>query len=132
MRTNRKRSLEWLQLLLIFSMAAPLIYMADRQMEPEQIYRMYFAGYLLIVPIIGFMKAERGCKNFIQYLAVFLCMCFIVKIGSQILGAFALNERAAFVYKVSMIICTVLIAMGEFSTRMYKIRKKEAFILFLF
>ena len=67
MRKHIKRSLEWLHVLLVFSMLAPLIYMADKQMEPGQIYRLYFAGDLLLIPIIGLMKAERGCKNFIQF-----------------------------------------------------------------
>lgn len=126
MRRYIKRGLEWLHVVLILSMLAPLICMADRQMQPDQIYRTYFAGYLLIVPVIGLMQAERGCKNFIQYLAVFLCMCFGVKIASQKLSGLVLNERAAIVYTVCMNICTVLIAAGAFATRMYKIRRKEA------
>jgi len=126
MRRYIKRSMEWLHVVLILSMLAPLICMADSQMEPDQIYRTYFAGYLLIVPVVGLMQAERGCKNFIQYLAVFLCMCFFVKIAAQRLGELLLIERAALVYTVCMNICTVLIAAGAFATRMYKIRRKEA------
>ena len=126
MRKYMKRSLEYLHVLLLFSMLAPLIYMANRQFELGQVYRMYFAGYLLIVPIIGLMKAERGCKNFIQYLAVCLCMCFIAKIGAQKLGQYVLNEKAALVYMVCTVICTVLIAVAAFVTRMYKIRRREA------
>lgn len=121
-----KRSLEWLHVLFLICMLAPLIYIVNRQMDPEQIYRMYFAGYLLIVPVIALMKAERECKNFIQYLAVCLCMCFVVKISAQKLGFFLLNEEAAVVYTVCLVICTVLIAVGAFVTRMYKIRRKEA------
>ena len=126
MRKQIKRSLEWLHVLLVLSMLAPLIYIADKQMEPGQIYRLYFAGYLLLLPIIGLMKAEKGCKNFIQFLAVFLCLCMVVKIGAQKLGELVLNESAAVVYWVCMVICTVLIAAGAFATRMYRIRKKEA------
>lgn len=125
-RKQIKRSLEWLHVLLVLSMLAPLIYIADKQMEPGQIYRLYFAGYLLLLPIIGLMKAERGCKNFIQFLAVFLCLCMVVKIGAQKMGGLVLNESAAVVYWVCMMICTVLIAAGAFATRMYRIRKKEA------
>lgn len=126
MRKQIKRSLEWLHILFLFSMLAPLIYILNRQMDPGQIYRMYFVGYLLIVPIIGLLKAERGCKNFIQYLAVAVCMCFLVKISAQKLSLFILNEKAAFVYTVCMVISTVLIAVGAFVTRMYKIRRREA------
>lgn len=126
MRRYIKRSLEWLHVLLVLSMLAPLIYIASKQMEPGQIYRLYFAGYLLLLPIIGLMKAERGCKNFIQFLAVFLCLCMVVKIGAQKMGGLVLNESAAVVYWVCMMICTVLIAAGAFATRMYRIRKKEA------
>ena len=126
MRRYVKRSLEWLHVLLVLSMLAPLIFIADKQMDPSQIYRIYFAGCLLIIPIVGLMKAERSCKNFIQYLIIFLCICFVVKVGAQKLGAFLLNESAAVVYTVCMMICTVLIAAGAFATRMYKIQKKEA------
>lgn len=126
MKKHIKRSLEWFHVLLVLSMLTPLIYIADKQMEPGQIYRMYFAGYLLLVPIIGLMKAERGCKNFIQFLGIFLCMCGAVKIGAQKLGGLILNESAAVVYWVCMVICTVLIAAGAYSTRMYRVRKREA------
>ena len=125
-RKHIKKSLEWLHVVLILSMLAPVIYMADWQMDPEQIYRMYFAGYLLIVPVIGLMKAEKECKNFIQYLVIVLCMCFVIKISAQNLSLLILNERAALVYTVCMIICTVLTALGAFATRMYKVRRKEA------
>ena len=97
-RKHIKKNLEWLHVVLILSMLAPVIYMADWQMDPEQIYRMYFAGYLLIVPVIGLMKAEKECKNFIQYLAIVLCMCFVIKISAQNLSLLILNERAALVY----------------------------------
>ena len=126
MRKHIKRGLEWLHILLLFSMPAPLIYIANREIDPEQIYRMYIAGVLLLVPIIGLMKAERECKNFIQYLAVCLCMCFIVKVVGQKLGQLLLNEKAALVYTVCSVISTVLIAVGAFVTRMYKIRRREA------
>lgn len=126
MRRYIKRSLEWLHVLFVLSMLAPLIFIADKQMDPDQIYWIYFAGYLLIIPVVGLMKAERSSKNFIQYLAVFLCICFIVKIGAQKLGTLFLNESAAVVYTVCMMICTVFIAVGAFATRMYKIQKKEA------
>lgn len=121
-----KRSLERLHILLLFSMLAPLIYIVNKQIEPAQIYRMYFAGYLLFIPVIGLLKAERGCKNFIQYLAVCMCICFVVKISAQNLSLFVLNEEAAVVYTVCMVISTVLIAVGAFVTRMYKIRRREA------
>ena len=62
-RKHIKKNLEWLHVVLILSMLAPVIYMADWQMDPEQIYRMYFAGYLLIVPVIGLMKAEKEKDN---------------------------------------------------------------------
>lgn len=125
-RKHIKRSLEWLHLVLILSMLAPVIYMVEREMDPGQIYRIYFAGYLLTVPVIGLMKAEKECKNFIQYFAISLCMSFIVKICAAKLSQLVLNERAALVYTVCMIVCTVLIALGAFATRMYKVRRKEA------
>lgn len=126
MRKHIKRCLEWFHIVLILSMLAPVIYMADSQMEPGQIYRIYVAGYLLIVPVIGLLQAEKKCKTFIQYLAIFVCMSFVVELGAQRMSRLVLNERAALVYTVCMIICTVLIAVGAFVTRMYKIRRKEA------
>ena len=126
MRKQIKRSLEWLHILFLFSMLAPLIYIVNRQMDLGQIYRMYFAGYVLIVPIIGLLKAARGCKNFIQYLLICVCMFFVVKTGAQKLSLLVLNEKAALVYTVCMVISTVLIAVGAFVTRMYKIRRREA------
>ena len=126
MRKHIKRSLEWLHVLLVLSILAPLIYIADKQMDPGQIYRLYFAGYLLLIPIIVLMKAERNCKNFVQFLGIFLCLCFAVYKGAQKLGGLVLNESAAVVYWVCMIICTVLIAAGAYATRMYRVRKSEA------
>ena len=120
------RSLEYLHVFLLVSVFAPLFYVINRHMETGQIYRMYFAGYLLIVPVIGFMKAEKKCKNFIQFLLIFLLICIGVKIGAEQLGVFLLNEKAASVYTASMLSCTVLIALAAFITRMYKIRRKEA------
>ena len=104
MRKQIKRGLEWFHVVLLFSMLAPLIYIVNKQMDPEQLYRMYFAGYLLFLPVIGLLKAERGCKNFIQYLLICLCMCFVVKVSAQKLGFFVLNEDAAVVYMVCMVI----------------------------
>lgn len=126
MRKNVMRSLEYLHVLLIVSMFAPLIYVINRQMEAGQIYRMYFASYLLIVPVIGFIKVGKRCKNFIQFLLVFLCMCFFVKIGAEQLGSLLLNEKAASVYIICMLVCTGLIAIAVIVTRMYRIRRKEA------
>ena len=126
MRKYIMRSLEYLHVLLLVSMFAPLIYVISRQMEIGQIYRMYFASYILIVPVIGFMKAEKGCKNFIQFLLMFFCVFLGVKIGAEQLSLFLLNEKAASIYSVCMLICTVLIALATFITRIYKIRRKEA------
>lgn len=123
---NIMRSLEYLHVLLLVSMFAPLIYVITRHMETGQIYRMYFASYLLIVPVIGFMKAEKECKNFIQFLLIFTGLFLGVKIGAKQLGLLLLNEKAASVYIVCMLVCTVLIALAAFITRIYKIRRKEA------
>ena len=126
MRKRMKRSLEWLHVLLVFSMVTPLIYMANTKIDMEQIYPMYFAGYLLILPIIGLLTAQRVCKNFIQYFAVCLCIGFVVKISAQKLGQILLNEGVGVMYAVCMVMCTIVIAVGAFATRMYKIRRKEA------
>lgn len=121
-----KRCLEWSHILLIFSMLTPLIYIVDANMVPGQIYPIYFAGYLLILPIIGLLTASKVCKNFFQYFAIIVCIVFIVKVTAQILANIVLNENVVEMYTVCMILCTVVIAAGAFATRMYKIRKKEA------
>lgn len=126
MRKYILRSLEYLHVLLLVSMLAPLIYVITRQMEIGQIYRMYFVSYLLIVPVIGFMKAEKDCKNFIQFILIFFGVFLGVKIGAKQLGLLLLNEKAALVYSVCTMISTALIALAAFITRMYKIRKKKA------
>ena len=78
MRKNIMRILEYLHVLLLVSMFTPLIYVISRWMEIEEIYKMYFASFLLIIPIIGFMKVEKKCKNFVQYLLMFFGISFFI------------------------------------------------------
>ena len=68
MRNRIKTSLEWLHIFLILSVIAPVIYMGDSRRDPQQLYQVYFAGYLLLLPIIGIMSASKRCKKFWQYL----------------------------------------------------------------
>ncbi len=125
-RKRIKTVLEWFHVLLILSLIAPIIYMADKRMEPEQLYLMYMAGYLLFVPIVGIMKAGKKCRTFLQYIGITVCVYMVAKIAAQILGEFLLEGMAALIYRICLQINTVLIAVGVYVMRMHRIKRQEA------
>lgn len=126
MRKYLKMGLEWIHLLLILSIIVPVIYMISLQREAEQLYRIYAAGYVLLVPIIVLKETAKKCKWFIQYLIVTVCVYLIVKAGAQKLGEILLDETVVSVYTVCINILTILVALQTYALRIYKVLKKKS------
>ncbi len=126
MRSWKKRSLEWLHVLLILSIVAPLVYMGDSRRVPEQVYGIYFAECLLLLPIIGIMTASRVCKKFWQYLLVSVGVYLAVSYGAVPLGSLYLDEITEMIYVGCMKISTLVIVVLAYAMRMYKGRRQEA------
>lgn len=125
-RKHIKRSLEWLHVFLILSVIVPLIYMGDSRRDPQQLYQVYFTGYILLLPIVGIMSASRRCKKIWKYLLIVVCIYFAVSVGAGKLGAWYLDEIADLIYVGCMKICTLVIAFLAFAMRIYMARRKEA------
>lgn len=125
-RKRIKRSLEWLHVFLFFSVISPLIYMGDSGRDPQQLYQIYFLGYILLLPVVGIMSASRKCRKLLQYLLIVACIYFAVSFGAGQLGAWYLDEIAEIIYVGCMKICTLVIAFLAFAMRIYMARRKEA------
>lgn len=126
MKKYVKMGLEWFHILLLLSIMAPAVYMTGLQRDIEQIYLIYAAGYLLVLPVIGLKKAVKVCRNLMQYLLVTVCILVVVKIGAQQLGESVMTEGARRVYTVCMMLGTFLIALESYLMRIYKSRRKAA------
>lgn len=126
MRNRIKTSLEWLHIFLIFSVIAPVIYMGDSRRDPQQLYQVYFAGYLLLLPIIGIMSASKRCKKFWQYFLTVVGIYIAISYGAERLGALCLDEIAEMIYIGCMRICICVMAFLAFAMRIYKGRRQEA------
>ena len=125
-RKRIKRSLEWLHVFLFFSVISPLIYMGDSGRDPQQLYQIYFLGYILLLPVVGIMSASRKCRKLLQYLLIVVCIYFAVSFGAGQLGAWYLDEIADLIYVGCTKICTLVIAFLAFAMRIYVAQRKEA------
>ncbi len=125
-RKRIKRSLEWIHLFLIFSVLAPLIYMGDFRRDPDQMYRIYYTGYLLLLPIAVTMNASRRCKRLLNYLFIVAGIFLAVSFGAKQLGALYLTEVPEMIYVGSMKIFILVIAFLAFAMRIYMARRLEA------
>lgn len=119
-------SLEWVHVFLILSVLAPIVYMGDSRRVPEQIYSIYFASYMLLLPVVILMTASRKCKKFWQYLLAVVCIYMAVSFGAKQLSALFLDEIADMIFVGAMLICTCLIAVLAYVMRIYKGRRQEA------
>lgn len=126
MRKYIKMSLEWLHMLLILAVIAPVVYMTGTERQPELFGNIYALSYLLLLPIIGLKKAAKSCRKFIQYLLVAVVVYMVMKIGAELLGALFIEGIVLFKYTACMKLCTLFIAVEAYAIRIYRVRRKEA------
>ena len=63
MRKELKYIFECLHILLIFSIILPVLYMLGMQRVEGVLVRLYFLGYLMILPMIFLKWAVRKSRN---------------------------------------------------------------------
>lgn len=126
MRNRIKTCLEWLHVFLFLAIIAPLVYMGDSRRNPEQLYYIYFASFLLFLSVVGIMMAAKRCKKFWQYFLVVVCVYAVVSYVAEQLAVLYLDEIAEMIYVGCMRICSCVIAFLAFAMRIYKGRRKEA------
>lgn len=126
MRKYVKRILEWLHILLLLMIIVPFVYMFRVNREPEMIYRLYFAGGLLLFPIVAISMAEIKCRKLSRFLLVVIGVFAGVKICAAGIGSLLFGKDALFVYEICMQLGTIIVAVETYALRMFKIRRRQA------
>ncbi|MGN0280062.1 MAG: hypothetical protein ACI4C4_11975 [Lachnospiraceae bacterium] len=126
MRNQIKKILESLHILLIFSMVLPIIYMLGMQRETGTLTRLYLAGYLMVVPLVILKQAACRSSSLPIYLLSGVIALLTAGLIAQGAGRLILPGEIRTGYLLYMLVGTVVIAMEEYSVRMYRIRQKRA------
>lgn len=126
MRKRLKNVLEHLHILLIFNMILPVLYMLGMQRVSGFIVPLYFAGYLIALPVTAIKQAAHKSPNIFRYLTV----CAGAVLGSGVIalkvGKLFLPEEVRIGYQLYMMVGAVFIGIEEYSVRMNRIRQKKA------
>lgn len=125
-RNRIKGILECLHVLFIFTIIVPIIYMIGMQREEGVIYRLYWAGYILLLPFSGFKTAKEYCHNLWQYILVCIAVAACtIAIAFGIENIF-LSDSVSMGYMFYVFIIIAVAAISEYSVRINKARKLKA------
>lgn len=126
MRKQIKTVLEWLHILLLFSIILPLLYMIGMERESGILLRLYGLGYLLFFAIVIVKKAVTACQKLFTYWGV----CLLVLCGAVVLswgiGKWFLPQGIRAGYILYMTVGTLAVALESYSVRIYQVRQKKA------
>ena len=126
MRKHLKTLLESIHLLLLFSTVLPILYMLGMERETGMIYRLYFAGYILFLSIIGVKKAASGCKTLPGYLLCSAAVLILTSIPAFGLGRFILSQTINGAYMLYIVLGTIAAFLESYFVRMHSIRRQRA------
>ena len=126
MRKELKYIFECLHILLIFSIILPVLYMLGMQRVEGVLVRLYFLGYLMILPMIFLKWAVRKSRNVLLYLVacvVAIVSACVIALG---VGRLLLPGEVRVGYLIYMVVGVLFISIEEYSVRMNRIRQKKA------
>ena len=126
MRKQIKTLLGWLHLLFIFTMILPVIYMIGMERQSGMIFRLYIAGYLLLLPIAATHRTIRVSKTLPGYLLI----CFCTLAGTGVLGMgigkLLLSEKIMIGYVLFLLLGAFMVMIQAYLARMQHIRRRKA------
>ena len=113
MRKELKYIFECLHILLIFSIILPVLYMLGMQRAEGVLVRLYFVGYLMILPMIFLKWAVRKSRNALLYLVacvVAIVSACVIALG---VGRLLLPGEVRVGYLIYMVVGVLFISIEE-------------------
>lgn len=126
MRKELKYIFECLHILLIFSIILPVLYMLGMQREEGVLVRLYFAGYLMILPMVFLKWAVRKSRKVLLYLSACVAALAAACMIAFSAGRLFLPGDARAGYLIYMVVGVIFIGIEEYSLKMNRIRQKKA------
>lgn len=123
MRVNIRRMTAYLHAVLILAILIPALYAAVFRDAGAVTGRLYAISLLIAVPVILSGIAIEKCRSLWTYLLVCSLILGVTWAGAEWLGGMVVLDGTVWVYRVLLIIETVIVLVNRLSMRMH--REKE-------
>lgn len=126
MRGYLKTLLEWVHLVLLFTIAVPALALYSPDFGMQTIYPLYIASFLLVVPIISLKTAASKCRHWYSYVIIVVLVCMGVDRFADIIAKRYLEESVWFHYVSWMFLISLILAIECFRVRILNARRQNA------
>lgn len=126
MRGKIKTLLEWMHLLLIFSIAVPVSALYRPDFDMRVLYPLYMLSFLLIVPIIILKLARDKCRHWYVYGIVSVLTYIVVQWMANGIAKHVLVENVQFHYLSCIFVLSLILVVDSFRVRIVKAQRDKA------
>lgn len=118
-----KAVLEWLHVSLLVAIFVPALYTTQKFRIEEMLFALFFASFLLFVPVLILRTAAHMCKKNFSYMVVFVLTLVVMYKLAPIVGAEYLYLNVRRFYLVMMLILTAVTGVLFFCVRIQNVRR---------
>ena len=118
-----KAVLEWLHVSLPVAIFVPALYTTQKFRIEEMLFALFFASFLLFVPVLILRTAAHMCKKNFSYMVVFVLTLVVMYKLAPIVGAEYLYLNVRRFYLVMMLILTAVTGILFFCVRIQNVRR---------